>query len=80
MTTDYGIDSTPMIIVNGRASVSANPGPQKMFAIVDQLVNEGRAAAAKAAAGATPTKAAAKKPAPKKAPAKKIEPVAIPAN
>jgi thiol:disulfide interchange protein DsbA len=65
MTTDYKVDSTPMIVVNGRASVSANGGPQRMFAMVDQLVNEARAGMAKAASSAKPAKPAAKKPAAK---------------
>ena len=44
MTTDYAIQSTPTIIVNGRYAVQQNAGPDRLFANMDQLIAEARTA------------------------------------
>lgn len=59
MTTDYAIQSTPTIIVNGRYAVQQNAGADRLFANVDQLIAEARAsnkASAPIAAPAAATK------------------------
>ena len=44
MTTDYAIQSTPTIIVNGRYAVQQNAGADRLFPNVEQLIAEARAA------------------------------------
>ena len=44
MTTDYAIQSTPTIIVNGRYAVQQNAEPGRLFANVEQLIAEARTA------------------------------------
>jgi protein dithiol oxidoreductase (disulfide-forming) len=59
MTSDYAIQSTPTIIVNGRYAVQQNAGADRLFANVDQLIAEARTsnkASAPIAAPAAATK------------------------
>lgn len=60
MTTDYAIQSTPTLIVNGRFAVQQNAGADRLFANVDQLIAEARAS------NKTPAPVASPATAPKK--------------
>jgi protein dithiol oxidoreductase (disulfide-forming) len=60
MTTDYAIQSTPTLIVNGRFAVQQNGGADRMFANVDQLIAEARAANKASAPVAAPAAATKK--------------------
>jgi protein dithiol oxidoreductase (disulfide-forming) len=60
MTTDYAIQSTPTLIVNGRFAVQQNAGADRMFANVDQLIAEARAANKASAPVAAPAAATKK--------------------
>jgi protein dithiol oxidoreductase (disulfide-forming) len=66
MVVDYKIDSTPTLVINGKVGVTqGNGGAEAMFASIDQLVGQARAATkpVTAAAPVAPvhTKAAEKK-------------------
>ena len=43
MLTDYKIQATPTLIVDGRYSVSQLNGPERLFAHIDRLIKESRA-------------------------------------
>ena len=60
MTTDYAIQSTPTIIVNGRYAVQQNAGADRLFANVEQLIADARTANKVPAAIATPAAATKK--------------------
>lgn len=75
MAADYRIEGTPMMAVNGRTSVSSLGGFPRMFATVEQLIAEARAANAAAnptASKSAPAKSSAKEatPTPRKEPTK----------
>lgn len=63
MSGDYKLPGTPTMIVNGRFMVEQVAGAERMFAHIDQLLTDARAASKPAAAAAAPqvTAAPAKK-------------------
>lgn len=67
MTEDYKIQSTPSMVVNGRFVVTQNASAERLFANIDRLVIEARAANKAPALGSAGTPASATPPATKPA-------------
>ena len=59
MSNDYKIQATPTLAVNGRFLVEQVAGAERLFANVDQLLSDARAANKPVAATATPSVTAA---------------------
>ena len=55
MSTDYKIQATPTLAVNGRYLVEQVAGAERLFSNIEQLIADARAANKPVAAVATPT-------------------------